>query len=46
MIEILLSNITSNHFKLIMTPTRGKNLYPLSQKWNDDSSYLQENQGL
>ena len=34
-----------NRFKLIMTSTHGKNLWPQSQKWNNDS-YLQENQGL
>ena len=28
-----------------MTSTHGKNLWPLLQKWNNDS-YLQENQGL
>ena len=45
MIESLLSSNTSNHFKFIVIPTRGKNLEPLSQKWNYDS-YFQENQGL
>ena len=45
MIESLLSSNTSNRFKFIVTPTRGKNLGPPSQKWNYDS-YLQENQGL
>ena len=45
MIESLLSNNTSNRYKFIMTPTRGKNLWPPSQKWNY-GSYLQENQGL
>ena len=43
MIERLLSNNTLNRRKSIMTPTREKNLWPLSQKWNYDS-YLQENQ--
>ena len=43
--ERLLSSNTSNRFKFIVTPTRGKNLGPPSQKWNYDS-YLQENQGL
>ena len=43
--ESLLSSNTSNRFKFIVTPTRGKNLGPPSQKWNYDS-YLQENQGL
>ena len=42
MIECLLPNNTSNCFKFIMTLTRGKNLWSLSQKWNDDSSYFQE----
>ena len=45
MIESLLSSNTSNRYKFIMTPTRGKNLWPPSQKCNYDS-YLQENQGL
>ena len=45
MIENLLSNSTSNRFKFIMTPTRGKNLQPPSQKQNYDL-YFQENQGL
>ena len=45
MIESLLSSNTSNRFKFIVTPTRCKNLWPPSQKWNYDS-YLQENQGL
>ena len=36
MTESLLSNNTSNRFKFIMTPTREKNLWPQSQKWNDD----------
>ena len=45
MIESLLSSNTSNHFKFLLTPTRGKNLQPPSQKWNYDS-YLQENQEL
>ena len=44
MIESWLSNNTSNRFKFIMTSTRGKNLRPTSQKWNDDSS-LKKNQG-
>ena len=35
--EGLLSSNTSNHFKFIVTPTRGKNLWPPSQKWNYDS---------
>ena len=42
-IESLLSKNTSICFKFIMTPTRGKNMWSLLQKWNDDS-YLQENQ--
>ena len=37
MIESLLSKNASHCFKFIMTPTRRKNLWPLSQKWNDDS---------
>ena len=37
----LLSSNTSNHFKLITSLTRGENLWPPSEKWNDDS-YLQE----
>ena len=45
MIESLLLNNTSNRYKFIKTPTRGKNLRPSSQKWNYDS-YLQKNQGL
>ena len=45
MIESLLSSNTSNRFKFIMTPTRGKNLWSPSQKWNYQSQ-LQENQGL
>ena len=45
LIENLLSSNTSNRFKFIVTPTRGKNLWSPSQKWNCDS-YLQENQGL
>ena len=45
MVETLMSNNTSNHFKFIVTPTRGKNLWPPSQKWNYDS-YIQETQGL
>ena len=45
MIESLLSRNTSNHFKFVVTPTRGKHLWPSPQKWNYDS-YLQENQGL
>ena len=40
MIESLLSNNTSNRFKFIVTLTPGKNLWPPSQKWNNDS-YLQ-----
>ena len=45
MIERLLSNNTSNRYNLIMTPTRGENLLPLSQKW-DYYSYRQENCNL
>ena len=45
MIESLLSSNTSNRFNFIMTSTRGKNLWPASQKWNDES-YLKKNQGL
>ena len=45
MIESLLSNNTSNRYNLIMTPTRGENLLPLSQKWNYHS-YRQENCNL
>ena len=45
MIESLLSKNASHYFKFIMTPTRRKNLWPLSQKWNDDS-YRHENHGL
>ena len=45
MIESLLSSNTSNRFDFIMTSTRGKNLWPASQKWNDES-YLKKNQGL
>ena len=41
----LLSGNTSNRFKFIVTPTRARNLWPPSQKWNYDS-YLKENQGL
>ena len=41
MIESLLSSNTPNHFKLITSLTRGENLWPPSEKWNDDS-YLQE----
>ena len=44
MIESLLSSNISNRFKFIVTPTRGKNLWSPSQKWNYDS-YVQENQG-
>ena len=36
------SNNTSNRFNFIVTLTSGKNLWPPSQKWSDDS-YLQEN---
>ena len=45
MIVSLLSSNTSNRFKFIVTLTRGKNLWPPSQKWKYDL-YLQENQGL
>ena len=41
MTESLLSNSRSDRFMFIMTPTRGENLWPPSQKQNDDS-YLQE----
>ena len=34
MIESLLSSNTSNYFKFIVTPTRRKNLWSPSQKWN------------
>ena len=44
MTESLLSSNISNRFKFIVTPTRGKNLWSPSQKWNYDS-YVQENQG-
>ena len=36
------SNNRSNRFNFIVTLTSGKNLWPPSQKWSDDS-YLQEN---
>ena len=42
MIESLLSNNTSNRCKFIMTSIRGKNQWPSTQKWNDDS-YLRKN---
>ena len=38
-------NNTSNRHKFIKSPTRRKNLWPPSQKWNYDL-YLQKNQGL
>ena len=41
MIESLLSNNTSNRCKFIMTSIRGKNQWPPTQKWNDDS-YLRK----
>ena len=37
MTESLLSSNTSNRFKFIVTPTRGKKPWPPSQKWNYDS---------
>ena len=45
MIENLLSSNASNRFKVIVTPTRGKNLWPPSENWKYDS-YFEENQGL
>ena len=39
MIESLFLNNTSNRYKFVMTPTRGKNLWPPLQKWNDDSTF-------
>ena len=39
MIESLLSNNTSNRFNFIMIPTRGKNLWPPSREWSDDSTF-------
>ena len=45
MIESLLSSNASNRFKSIVAPTRGKILWPPSQKSHYDS-YLQENQEL
>ena len=36
---------TPNCFKIIMTSTRGNNMWPLTQNWNNDS-YIQENQGV
>ena len=39
MIESLFLNSTSNRYKFVMTPTRGKNLWPPLQKWNDDSTF-------
>ena len=45
MIESLFSSNTSSLFNFIMTPTRGKNLRPPSQNWNNDS-FIQENQGM
>ena len=36
MTESLWSNNTSNRFKFIKTPTRRKNLWPLSLIWNND----------
>ena len=45
MIESLLSDNTSNRYKFIMTPIRGKNLWSPLLKLNDDS-YFHEIQGL
>ena len=45
MTESLLSSNASNRFKFIVAPTRGKILWPPSQKSHYDS-YLQENQEL
>ena len=39
MTESLLSNSRSDRFMFIMTPTRGENLWPPSQKQNDDSTF-------
>ena len=36
---------TPNCFKIIMTSTRGNNMWPLTQNWNNDS-HIQENQGV
>ena len=33
------SNNTSNRFNFIVTPTSGKDLWPPSQKWNNDSTF-------
>ena len=42
MTETLLSNNISNYFKFIMTPTRGKHLWSLSQKWNNNSTFTKD----
>ena len=42
MIKSFLSNNTSNRFKFIMTPTRRNNLWPLSQKGSDDSTFKKD----